>query len=91
MANLVLKDIDPVLNERLLRLGLTQRWNSRDTIMRVLEQGLEYFDAQRRAAEAPAAPSVTTGGSVVAPAPASEKDMLAEAIAALENVPPARV
>lgn len=81
MADLVLKDIDPVLNERLMRLGLTQRWSSRDTVVRVLEQGLDYFDAPRRAAEAPA-------GVVAAPRPpASEKDMLAEALAALQNVP----
>ncbi|GAB2499052.1 hypothetical protein GCM10027084_10370 [Pseudoxanthomonas sangjuensis] len=40
MADLILKNIDPVLNERILRLSVARRWDARETVIRLLEQGL---------------------------------------------------
>ena len=40
MTDLVLRDIDPLLAERLKRLGEARGWAVHDTLLRVLEQGL---------------------------------------------------
>ena len=40
MADLILKNIDPVLSERILRLSVARRWDARETVVRLLEQGL---------------------------------------------------
>lgn len=40
MADLVLKNIDPVLSERIMRLSVKRRWDDRETVIRLLEQGL---------------------------------------------------
>ena len=40
MTDLVLRDIDPLLAERIKRLGEARGWAVHDTLLRVLEQGL---------------------------------------------------
>lgn len=88
MADLILKDIDPVLNERLLRLGLARRWNSRDTVVRVLEAGLDAFEHEMRAELVSAAATAQPAPTASAPAANKEHDLFAEALNALQDVPP---
>jgi hypothetical protein len=40
VTDLVLRDIDPLLAERLRRLGEARGWTVHDTLLQVLEQGL---------------------------------------------------
>lgn len=40
MPDLVLRDIDSILAERLRRIGLARGWDQRETVVRLLEQGL---------------------------------------------------
>ncbi len=40
MTDIVLRDIDPLLAERIKRLGDARGWPVHDTLLRVLEQGL---------------------------------------------------
>jgi hypothetical protein len=40
MSDIVLRDIDPLLAERIKRLGDARGWPVHDTLLRVLEQGL---------------------------------------------------
>lgn len=40
MPDLVLRDIDPILAERIQRIGLARGWSPHETVMRLLEQGL---------------------------------------------------
>ncbi|MFT3763897.1 MAG: hypothetical protein QM761_15050 [Pseudoxanthomonas sp.] len=70
MADLVLKNIDPVLNERILRIGAARGWDVRETTVRLLEQGLFHAEQELRSGFSP-----------------READALADAIAALKQVP----
>ncbi|MBD9369869.1 hypothetical protein [Xanthomonas sp. XNM01] len=40
MSDLVLRNLDPILAERLRRVGMARGWNAQDTVLRLLEQGL---------------------------------------------------
>lgn len=40
MPDLVLRDIDPILAERILRIGVARGWTQQETVVRLLEQGL---------------------------------------------------
>lgn len=40
MTDLVLRDIDPILAERIRRVGVARGWTQHETILRLLEQGL---------------------------------------------------
>ena len=40
MADLLIKNIDPVLHERLLRVAAARGWDLRETAIRMLEHGL---------------------------------------------------
>ena len=40
MTDLLLRDIDPILAERIRRVSVARGWNQHETILRLLEQGL---------------------------------------------------
>ncbi len=40
MAELVLRDIDPILFERIRRVSVARGWTQQETLERLLEQGL---------------------------------------------------
>ncbi len=40
MTDIILRDIDPVLAERIKRLAEARHWNIHDTLLTLLEQGL---------------------------------------------------
>ncbi|UWX03949.1 hypothetical protein H1235_16705 [Pseudoxanthomonas sp. NC8] len=40
MTDLVLRDIDPILTERIRRVSVARGWTQHETILRLLEQGL---------------------------------------------------
>lgn len=40
MTDIVLRDIDPVLAERIRRIGEARGWSAPDTLLRLLEHGL---------------------------------------------------
>ncbi len=40
MHDLVLRDIDPILAERIQRIGIARGWSQQETVLRLLEQGL---------------------------------------------------
>jgi hypothetical protein len=40
MTDLVLRDIDPILAERIRRVSVARGWTQHETILRLLEQGL---------------------------------------------------
>lgn len=70
MSDIVLKDIDPVLAERIRNVSQVRGWGLPETLQWLLEQGLH-------ACEQGTAVSLDEG----------ESGALAEAIAALEQVP----
>jgi hypothetical protein len=78
MADLILNNVDPVLSERILRLGLARGWGSRETLVRLLERGLENIESG-----ALAGPGVGIRGGFSN----SEAVALSEAISALKAVP----
>lgn len=41
MTDIVLRDIDPVLAERIRRIGEARGWSAPDTLLRLLEHGLD--------------------------------------------------
>lgn len=45
MTDIVLRDIDPLLAERIKRLGDARGWSVHDTLLQVLEQGLHACEA----------------------------------------------
>ena len=44
MTDIVLRDIDPVLAERIRRIGEARGWSPADTLLRLLEQGLLEYE-----------------------------------------------
>ena len=70
MTDLLLRDIDPILADRIRRVSVARGWTQHETILRLLEQGLFASEHEVR------------GGFEE-----SEADALAEAIAALKEVP----
>ena len=40
MTDLLLRDIDPILAERIRRVSVARGWDQHETILRLLEQGL---------------------------------------------------
>ncbi|MCR6685933.1 hypothetical protein [Pseudoxanthomonas sp.] len=40
MADLVLRDIDPILADRIRRVSVARGWTQQETLTRLLEQGL---------------------------------------------------
>ncbi|MFT4256527.1 MAG: hypothetical protein QM599_06170 [Pseudoxanthomonas sp.] len=48
MADLIVKDIDLVLEDRIRRIGLAHGWSSRETAVRLLEQGLFHAEQDLR-------------------------------------------
>lgn len=40
MIDLVLRDVDPILAERIRRVSVARGWSQHETLMRLLEQGL---------------------------------------------------
>lgn len=73
MTDLLLKDIDPILADRIQRVAVARGWSEHETILRLLEQGLFACEQEVR------------GGFE-----GTEVDALAEAIAALKDVPAGR-
>ena len=70
MTDLLLRDIDPILVERIRRVSVARGWDQHETILRLLEQGLFACEHEVR------------GGFED-----TEVDALADAIAALKQVP----
>jgi hypothetical protein len=70
MTDLMLRDIDPILAERIRRVSVARGWTQHETILRLLEQGLFASEHEVR------------GGFEE-----REVDALADAIAALKEVP----
>ena len=70
MADLVLRDIDPILADRIRRVSVARGWTQQETLTRLLEQGLFASEHEVR------------GGFED-----REVDALADAIAALKEVP----
>lgn len=70
MTDLLLRDIDPILADRIQRVSVARGWSEHETIQRLIEQGLFVAEQEVR------------GGLE-----AREVDALAEAIAALKDVP----
>ena len=70
MTDLMLRDIDPILVDRIKRVSAARGWDQHETILRLLEQGLFVSEHEVR------------GGFE-----AREVDALADAIAALKEVP----
>ncbi len=48
MTDIVLKDIDPLLAERIRRLAQARGWNTHETIFNLLEQGLFVCEGEVR-------------------------------------------
>ncbi|WP_411833829.1 hypothetical protein [Pseudoxanthomonas mexicana] len=48
MTDLVLRDIDPVLAERIRRLSVARGWTQHETIFNLLEQGLFACEVEVR-------------------------------------------
>ncbi|MEJ1097626.1 MULTISPECIES: hypothetical protein [unclassified Pseudoxanthomonas] len=48
MTDIVLKDIDPVLADRIRRVAAARGWNIHETIFNLLEQGLFACEAEVR-------------------------------------------
>lgn len=48
MTDIVLKDIDPVLADRIRRVATARGWNIHETIFNLLEQGLFACEAEVR-------------------------------------------
>jgi hypothetical protein len=71
MADLLLRDIDPILAERIRRVAVARGWTQHETILNLLEQGL--FSSEHE---------VRGGGFEDL-----EVGALADAIAALKEVP----
>jgi hypothetical protein len=44
MTDIVLRDIDPLLFERIRRIGDARGWDMADTLLQVLTHGLESFE-----------------------------------------------
>jgi hypothetical protein len=44
MTDIVLRDIDPLLYERIRRIGDARGWGTADTLLHVLTHGLEGFE-----------------------------------------------
>src|SRR5690606_19194880 len=73
MPDLVLRDIDPILAERIQRVAQARGWGLRETALRLIEQGLFASEEEVRSGfENP------------------EVEALAEAIAALKELPAGR-
>ena len=70
MTDLLLRDIDPILAERIQRVSVARGWSEHETILRLVEQGLFVSEQEVR------------GGLE-----GREVDALAQAIAALKEVP----
>ena len=48
MTDIVLKDVDPILAERIRRVSQARGWPIHDTIFNLLEQGLFVCEAEVR-------------------------------------------
>ncbi|MFT3670025.1 MAG: hypothetical protein QM795_15970 [Pseudoxanthomonas sp.] len=48
MTDIVLKDVDPILAERIRRVSQARGWTVHDTIFNLLEQGLFVCEAEVR-------------------------------------------
>lgn len=48
MTDIVMKDIDPVLADRIRRVAEARGWNMHDTLFHLLEQGLFITEAEVR-------------------------------------------
>ncbi|WP_305805086.1 hypothetical protein [Stenotrophomonas sp. YIM B06876] len=48
MADLTLRDVDPVLLERILRLAVARGWTREQTCLVLLEQGLFAIEGEAR-------------------------------------------
>ena len=48
MTDLLLRDIDPILAERIQRVSVARGWSEHETIARLLEQGLFEFEQEVR-------------------------------------------
>ncbi len=48
MTDIVLKDVDPILADRIRRLSEARGWSVHDTIFNLLEQGLFVCEAEVR-------------------------------------------
>lgn len=70
MTDLLLRDIDPILAERIRRVSVARGWDQHETILRLLEQGLFASELEVRSGFED-----------------TEVDALADAIAALKEVP----
>ena len=71
MTDLVIRDLDPILADRIRRVALARCWSTSETVARLLEQGLFSIEAEVR------------GGGFQE----EEVDVLSEAIAALQEIP----
>lgn len=71
MTDLVLRDIDPILADRIRRVSVARGWTEHETILRLIEQGLFASEHEVR------------GGGFED----QEVHALADAIAALKDVP----
>jgi hypothetical protein len=49
MADLLLRDIEPMLSERLARVASARGWSLQETALRLLEQGLLVSEQEIRA------------------------------------------
>jgi len=48
MTDIVLKDIDPLLTDRIRRIAQARGWNMHDTLFNLIEQGLFHCEAEVR-------------------------------------------
>lgn len=48
MTDIVLKDIDPLLADRIRRIASARGWNVHDTLFNLIEQGLFHCEAEVR-------------------------------------------
>ncbi len=48
MTDIVLKDIDPLLAERIRRIAVARGWNMHDTLFNLIEQGLFHCEVEVR-------------------------------------------
>ncbi len=48
MTDIVLRDIDPILAERIRRIAGARGWNMHDTLFNLIEQGLFHCEAEVR-------------------------------------------
>ena len=46
MTDIVMKDIDPVLADRIRRVAAARGWNMHDTLFHLLEQGLYFSESE---------------------------------------------